>query len=151
MYLGLFYPALTRKPPTDFAPPTARAAPPVPPAQRARPLGRRVPTRAVPPRFLPEFDNLLLAYADRTRVIANAYRPRVFGSVGRSTPRFLIDGFVAGAWKLDVHRHRATLSVQPFFMLPAADREALAEEGERLLLFMAPTAKEHAVSLADAA
>jgi Winged helix DNA-binding domain len=103
-----------------------------------------------PPRFLPEFDNLLLAHADRTRVIANTYRPRVFGSVGLITSTFLIDGFVAGTWKLDVRRHKATLSVRPFLALAATDRDALAEEGERLLRFMAPAAEERAVRLADA-
>ena len=105
----------------------------------------------VPPRFLPEFDNLLLAYADRTRVIANSYRPKVFGSVGVITATFLIDGFVAGTWKLEGSRSKATLSVRPFLPLATADRDALAEEGERLLRFMAPDAKEHALGLADAA
>jgi hypothetical protein len=99
----------------------------------------------VPPRFLPEFDNLLLAHADRTRIIANTYRPRVFGSVGLITSTFLIDGFVAGTWKVETDRHAATLRVHPFAVLAAADRDALAEEGERLLLFLAPAADKHTI------
>jgi hypothetical protein len=101
-----------------------------------------------PPRFLPEFDNLLLAHSDRTRIIANTYRPRVFGSVGLITSTFLIDGFVAGTWKIEADRRKATLSVQPFLTLAAADREALTDEGERLLLFVAPAAEKRTVGWA---
>jgi hypothetical protein len=101
-----------------------------------------------PPRFLPEFDNLLLAYADRTRMIANTYRPKVFGSVGRIVPTFLLDGFVAGTWKVEGRRRRATLVVKPFSALARADRDVLVGEGERLVRFIAPTAAEYVVRLA---
>lgn len=104
-----------------------------------------------PPRFLPAFDNLLLAYADRTRVIANTHRPRVFGSAGLITPTFLIDGFVAGTWKLEGDRRAATLSVQPFTALAAADRDELFAEAERLIRFLAPAAEERGVRLGYAA
>jgi hypothetical protein len=104
-----------------------------------------------PPRFLPEFDNLLLAYADRTRVIANTHRPRVFGSAGLITSTFLIDGFVAGTWKLERGRRAATLSVQPFATLAAGDHDELFAEAERLMRFLAPAAEEHAVRLGHAA
>ncbi|WP_328320640.1 winged helix DNA-binding domain-containing protein [Streptomyces sp. NBC_00388] len=88
-----------------------------------------------PPRFLPEFDNLLLAHADRTRVVPAEYRGRngvgnqVFGS-------FLLDGFLAGIWRLKEHGTTATLRIEPFARLARADRAALADEGERLLAGM---------------
>ena len=34
----------------------------------------RTPTRPAPVRFLPKWDNVLLAYADRTRVLPEPYR-----------------------------------------------------------------------------
>lgn len=52
-----------------------------------------------PVHFIPEYDNLLIAYADRTRVIADADRPKVFLSAARVLGTILVDGFVAGTWK----------------------------------------------------
>jgi hypothetical protein len=90
------------------------------------------PDTPAPARFLPEYDNLLLSHADRTRVIADEHRERVFtrGAV-------LADGFVAGAWMIARERGAATLRVELFTPLPAPDRAAVAEEGGRLLAFAA--------------
>jgi hypothetical protein len=90
------------------------------------------PDTPVSPRFLPEYDNALASHADRTRIIADGYRARVFtlGSV-------LVDGFVCGAWKIRRERRAATLTIQLFHALPSDDRTALEEEGARLLAFAA--------------
>jgi hypothetical protein len=53
-----------------------------------------------PPRFVPEYDNLVLAHADRTRVIADEHRSQVFLSAARVRATFLLDGFVGGTWKI---------------------------------------------------
>ena len=90
-----------------------------------------------PPRFLPEFDNLLLAHNLRTRIIADAFRARVFLPGLRVAATFLVDGFVAGAWKIETAKRRASLLVEPFVPLDAPARAALAEEGERLVRFVA--------------
>lgn len=87
----------------------------------------------VPPRFLPEFDNLLLAYADRRRIIADEYRSSVFLTVGRVRATFLIDGFVSGTWKIEQARKTARLLIEPFKPLATGVRTELIEEGERLL------------------
>jgi hypothetical protein len=63
--------------------------------------GAPLPPEAVdaPPRLLPMWDNLLLAYADRSRVIPPAYRPVVIRRNGDVLPTLLVDGHVAGVWR----------------------------------------------------
>jgi len=90
----------------------------------------------VPPLFLPELDNAILSHADRSRMIADEHRPRVFLTGGRVLATFLLGGFVAGTWKIEREgRRSSTLLIEPFGRLAKADRTALGEEGERLLRF----------------
>lgn len=94
-----------------------------------------------PIRFLPEYDNLLLSHSNRTRVIANEYRSKVYLPGLRVAATILVDGFVRGAWKIEKTKTEATLVIEPFDKLTKKDRAALTEEGERLIRFVEPTAK----------
>lgn len=89
-----------------------------------------------PPRFLPEFDNLLLAHADRRRFVPDEYRSSIFLTVGRVRATFLVDGFAAGTWKIERTRHTARLVIEPFAVLADDARNALIQEGERLIRFI---------------
>ncbi len=95
------------------------------------------PDTPAPPRFLPEFDNLILSHADRARVIADEHRKALASRNGMVPATFLVDGFVRGTWKTERIRGKITLAIEPFEPLAKNDRGALAEEGERLLRFMA--------------
>jgi hypothetical protein len=102
-----------------------------------------------PVRFLPEFDNLLLAHDKRTRVIADEHRSRVYLPGLRVAATFLVDGFVRGAWKVEKTKTAASLVMEPFEMLAKKVRAALAEEGEGLVRFLQPEAKSHEVRFAE--
>lgn len=102
-----------------------------------------------PIRFLPEFDNLLLAHTNRTRVVADAYRPKVYLPGLRVAATILVDGFVRGAWKVEKAKGAAALLIEPFAPISPADRAALEEEGEKLVRFVEPSAKSYAVRFAD--
>ena len=93
------------------------------------------PDTPAPPRFLPEFDNLILSHADRTRFIAEEYRKAFASRNGMVPAAFLVDGFVQGTWKTERSRGRASLEIKPFESLAKVDRDALAEEGVILLRF----------------
>jgi hypothetical protein len=80
-------------------------------------------------RFLPEFDNVLLAHDDRSRIISDEDYRRGIVIGGRST--VLVDGFVHGTWTVSA----AGLDVQAFRPLTPAQRAAVEEEGMRLLEF----------------
>jgi hypothetical protein len=109
---------------------------------------------SVPVRFLPEFDNLLLSHADRARIISDADRKRVFTVNGIIRATFLVDGFVAGMWRIvrgvgagGARGSRgagssAVLEIEPFRPVGEADRAALAEEGARLLAFNGADSRE---------
>jgi hypothetical protein len=79
-------------------------------------------------RFLPKWDNVLLAFADRRRVISDEHRRLVVGKNGDVAPTFLVDGFVAGMWRLESERVR----VEPFSPLPRVSRREVEDEAARL-------------------
>ncbi|HEX6347198.1 winged helix DNA-binding domain-containing protein [Umezawaea sp.] len=102
------------------------------------------PETPAPPRFLPDFDNVLLSHADRTRIMSDEHRAR-WGGVSNAVfpPSFLLDGFLSGTWKVD----GGVLTITPYREVSAQDRSALAEEGLSLLGFLAP-GQDHDVRFA---
>ena len=96
-----------------------------------------------PPRFLPVYENAILGFAERERILAGVPPRAVPQSV--NVRSFLIDGFVAGFWKMETAKATAkvgaTLTLEPFAKLAKKDERALAAEGERMLAFAAPEAK----------
>ena len=102
-----------------------------------------------PPRLLPEFDNLVLAWDDRSRVIADEHRPLVTTKNLRVRATFLVDGVVAGAWTIAVKRRVATLTLAPFTgTVPKGALTGLRAEAERVLRLTEPDVKDHAVVVA---
>ncbi|GGV24900.1 hypothetical protein GCM10010277_05490 [Streptomyces longisporoflavus] len=81
-----------------------------------------------PPRLMAMWDSILLAYADRGRVIPPAYRPLVIRRNGDALPTLLVDGHVAGVWRAVDGRVEATA----FHPLPPAAWEGLAAEARAL-------------------
>jgi hypothetical protein len=101
-----------------------------------------------PPRFLPDFDSLVLAHDDRTRVIADEHKPKIASKNLRVPAMVLWDGFAAGTWRIERRRGVATLSVTPFAKLPRGAKKALEPEALALLAFAEPEGKSHAFALA---
>jgi hypothetical protein len=95
-----------------------------------------------PVRFLPEFDNVALSHADRARIMAPEAVGRLTGFVGT----FLVDGFVAGQWRVARRGDRATLVIDPFVPVGGGERDDLQAEGASLLEFLAGGAGERDVA-----
>jgi hypothetical protein len=93
-----------------------------------------------PVRFLPEFDNTLLGHRDRTRVIADEHRPRVYLIAGRMLGTLLLDGFAAATWKIERTRGEALVVIDPFRKISRAERKAIEPEAAALLAFAEPDA-----------
>jgi Winged helix DNA-binding domain len=99
------------------------------------------PDTPAPPRFLPEYDNVLLSHADRSRFRRAGERPRsaVPGPVHGTV---LSGGFLSGSWRLDCDRDTgsATLIVTPLERLAKRAAASVAAEGRRFLRFAAAEA-----------
>ncbi|MFF4453236.1 winged helix DNA-binding domain-containing protein [Streptomyces goshikiensis] len=92
------------------------------------------PATPAPPRFLPEFDNLLLSHADRTRVITPEAKGRSWAG-NQAYRTLLLDGFLAGLWKAEA----GVLTVELFTAASnaaKAAKEEIVAEGELLLAAM---------------
>lgn len=86
-----------------------------------------------PPRLLGMWDNLLLAYAVRDRVIPPEYRKHVIRVNGDTLPTLLVDGFVAGVWRVVDGGVEATA----FHPLPDDVWDGLAAEARALMTLLA--------------
>ncbi len=87
------------------------------------------PDVPAPPRLIPTWDAILLVHARRTGVLPEEHRPRIFSTkTPHSFPTFLVDGAVAGTWRVEQDRVR----LEPFGRLAAAGRRALEAEAERM-------------------
>ena len=101
------------------------------------------PETPAPPRFLPAFDNAVLGYDDRSRIIDDAHR-----RLSVQGARFvLVDGRVAGTWTTDQGIDHLTLGVRPLRPLRPVDRDAIVAEGESLLTFLADGQGRHRVDI----
>jgi len=96
------------------------------------------PDMPAPARLIAPFDNLVLGHANRTRIISDETRKRLFTVNGVFPGFLLVDGFVAGTWRLDRRKEGTTLQLEPDRALRASERDGLAEEGWELLEFATP-------------
>ena len=91
------------------------------------------PDVPAPVRFLPKWDNVLLAWKDRARILPEEHRKKVILMNGDVAQTFLVDGFVAGRWRAEGGR----VVTEPFAPLRRSVQRELKDEAERLEAFMA--------------
>ncbi len=82
-----------------------------------------------PVRFLPKWDNVILGFANRTRVISDEVRKQVIGKNGDVAQTVLVDGMVAATWAVDP---KGKVVVRPFAPLPRVWRRQVDDEAARL-------------------
>ncbi len=98
-----------------------------------------------PVRFLPEYDNGLLSYADRARVVHPAPHEPLLGGPGGLVGSVLVDGLVRATWALRRRHDAAELEVPRSTPLTPPEAGDVEAEGRRLLAFVAPDVP-HAVA-----
>jgi hypothetical protein len=86
-----------------------------------------------PVRFLPTWDAALLVHARRSQILPERYRPLVFNTrTPHSVPTFLIDGAVAGTWRVEGGR----VELKPFEPIPRSLKREVDDEAQRLAAFV---------------
>jgi winged helix DNA-binding protein len=103
---------------------------------------------AAPVRFLPRYDELLISYQHRDRVIAPAHRRSVYTKNAIVEAVVTVDGFVAGTWSVLRAKNEAVLRISPFARLRGLARVAIEAEAHELLSFVAPDATTAGVRFA---
>ena len=94
-------------------------------------------------RFLPEYDNVLLSHADRSRFVADAARAELSAAPTPVKGTVLADGRGLGGWRLDRDRatSTATMAIQTIAVVDRATLDEVEAEAARLVAFMAPGAE----------
>ncbi|MBB5076715.1 winged helix DNA-binding domain-containing protein [Nonomuraea endophytica] len=95
---------------------------------------------SVPVRFMYDFDNAFIGYADRTRFIT-PQALEVGGAFVKANVQWrliLVDGFTAGDWTVSTEKGTSTLTIHQWKPFAPADLREAEEEGARLLEFLAP-------------
>jgi len=90
------------------------------------------PETPAPVRFLPEYDNVFLGHADRSRIVDPADRPRLGFGDGRFFSQVLIGGFIRAVWRFE----SGNVLVKPARRLSKRDAATVAAEGRRLVAFL---------------
>ncbi len=116
------------------------------------------PGTPAPPRFFPEYDNVFISHADRSRMAPEAFRGKMGAAwlatenrnlaTGPQPPEILplswsmfsVDGFLSGTWKVQIRDGSPSLLLQPMVKILDGEADELAAEGRRLLGFLNGTA-----------
>ncbi|WP_370947496.1 winged helix DNA-binding domain-containing protein [Amycolatopsis sp. cg5] len=101
------------------------------------------PDTPAPPRLLGPFDQTILSYADRTRIISDPYRKRMITQNGIVKGALLANGEVRGWWETK----KSTIILTPFEKLTKRDLAALESAADRLIRWATPTAETHTVQV----
>jgi hypothetical protein len=96
------------------------------------------PDTPAPVRFLPEYDNVTLSHADRSRVVGDARLEPLQGGSAGWVGTVLVDGLVRATWAARRSGEVLELEVRAGGALQAGERGEIADEGGGLLDFLAP-------------
>lgn len=102
----------------------------------ARPPGET----PAPVRLLADFDGAVLCRADRTGIIRPERAPLMASKNGLIPPMVLVDGVVAGTWRIEAKKKSVAINVRLFDKVAAKDRKAIEAEALSAAAFLAPDA-----------
>jgi hypothetical protein len=87
---------------------------------------------SLPVRLLPAFDPLLLAHRDKTDLLPEEWRKRIYGAAAWVYPAVLVNGAVAGTWRYERKAASMIVTVEPFRKLSKVVQRAIQREANYL-------------------
>ena len=90
-------------------------------------------------RFLARWDQVVLAYADRDRIIPPELAPLKLGLSGDQT--MTVDGRIAASWRLERATHRVKVVVEPHVEIRRSAQAQIRAEAKRTARFAEPEAE----------
>ena len=103
----------------------------------ARPSG----DTPAPVRLLADFDGAVLCRADRTGIIRPEHAPLMASKNGLIPAMVLVDGVVAGTWRIEAKKKSVAVAIRLFDNVAAKDRKAIEAEALSAAAFLAPDAR----------
>jgi len=108
------------------------------------------PSTPAPVRFLPEYDNVLLGHADRSRFGTDERVATLFGERPIGLGSILVDGFLQGSWRLRREARTAMLDIRLVEPPSRPIRVELETEGSALVAFLMPEVDHPGVQVTGA-
>lgn len=105
------------------------------------------PETPAPPRFLADYDNLLLSHADRSRFVRAGAREALTDRTGPIPGALLVDGRMVGAWHIRGDARQATAVIQVAAPLAPDDEAAVRAEADAMLEFSRPRTSERGIEI----
>lgn len=86
-----------------------------------------------PTMLLPKFDSILLGHKDRTRIIHDEHKKRVFKpKVGDIAATVWINGRIAGTWRTKKAKHALAVTITPFDKIEKEDLKDVEEKAKEI-------------------
>ena len=86
-----------------------------------------------PPCLLPKYDSLLLGHKDRTRIISDEHRQRVFKpKAGDIAATVLVNGRIVGTWRHKKTKRMLTIMITPFEKIAKEDLRKIEHKAKDL-------------------
>ncbi|MGH3368426.1 MAG: DNA glycosylase AlkZ-like family protein, partial [Nocardioidaceae bacterium] len=108
------------------------------------------PDIPAPARFLPEYDNVLLSHADRTRVNPDGRRVPLPPGNGANVGTVLVDGEYQADWRSGRKADSVVIQVKTFRPLGEGETAEVTDEALRLAGFTSPGAAQVDVQIVSA-
>lgn len=90
-------------------------------------------------RLLADFDGAILGRADRTGIVRPEHAPLLGQQANGLIPSMvLVDGVVAGVWRIEAKKKTVAVDVRLFGKVAARERKAIEAEAVSAAAFLAP-------------